>query len=127
MVCVSNDKSSRDADLATEDIQQRSSAGEDQTYGRGAMRDNAELPAWGPYVQFHPQTVAGVPAKGIAKLMAPKPAMCGHDVQVSFDSLVFLGTVFLFHEYQSYCEHFSTHMPEPMFQRHAFTMQRPLT
>lgn len=42
-------------------------------------------------VQFHPQTVAGVPAKGIAKLMAPKPALCGHDVQVSYDSLIFLG------------------------------------
>jgi hypothetical protein len=43
------------------------------------------------HVQFNPQTVAGVPAKAMAKLLAPKPAMCGHDLQVTIDELVFLG------------------------------------
>ena len=51
----------------------------------------AEQSSWASHVQFHPQNVAGVSAKGIAKLMAPKPALCGHDVQVSFDHLIFLG------------------------------------
>jgi hypothetical protein len=43
------------------------------------------------HVHFNPQTVAGVPAKAVAKLLAPKPAMCGHDLQVTIDELVFLG------------------------------------
>jgi len=65
VLCVSCDKASEDTD-------------EDQVSSAS-------------HVQFHPQTVAGVPAKGIAKLMAPKPALCGHDVEVTYDSLVFLG------------------------------------
>uniref|UniRef100_A0A7S4N3W5 Uncharacterized protein n=1 Tax=Guillardia theta TaxID=55529 RepID=A0A7S4N3W5_GUITH len=42
-------------------------------------------------VQLLPQSVLGVPANGIAKLMAPKPALCGQDIEVTFDALVFVG------------------------------------
>ena len=70
--------------------------GEDKVVGHGSagpagVKDAAEQSMRTSRVQFHPQTVAGVPAKGIAKLMAPKPALCGHDLRVSYDSLVFLG------------------------------------
>ena len=57
--------------------------------GNGAC-NSADL-SFCSHVQFNPQTVAGVPAKAMAKLLAPKPAMCGHDLQVTIDELVFLG------------------------------------
>ena len=91
VLCVSRDRASLDAEFAVDDRQPGDSSGAGGTYrGGGAATEGADLSSVS-HVHYNPQTVAGVPAKGIAKLMAPKPAMCGHDLEVAIDSLVFLG------------------------------------
>ncbi len=42
-------------------------------------------------VILHPTTVHGLPANSVAKLLAPKPALCGQDLEVTINDLTFLG------------------------------------
>jgi hypothetical protein len=42
-------------------------------------------------VVLHPTIVHGLPASSIAKLLAPKPALCGQDLEVTVNDLTFLG------------------------------------
>jgi hypothetical protein len=71
VMCVSDARDAQDTDIATDDLP-AARAGQGAAGGlAGGPKEGAEQPSWASHVQFHPQTVAGVPAKGIAKLMAP--------------------------------------------------------
>eukprot|EP00960_Hanusia_phi_P035235 751567-Hanusia_phi.AAC.1 len=64
--------------------------GGDSACDRGGA-GRGELKSRRTEVELLPQSVLGVPANGIAKLMAPKPALCGQDIEVTFDALAFVG------------------------------------
>ena len=42
-------------------------------------------------VILHPTIIHGLPAHSVAKLLAPKPALCGQDLEVTINDLTFLG------------------------------------